>query len=197
MERIDRIELLLEELLIAQKETEIQAAKTEALFAKTEAQIAKSEIRVAKNEEQLKRTMQELSNVGHNNGEFAEYYFYNALCETKTLGGITYDYVDKNVGQRSKRLQDEFDIVMYNGNSIALIECKYKAHEKDLTLLVESKTKNFKLLNPDYANYNIYCGLASFTFYPELEEQAKQLGVAILKQNGELMEVNADNLIAY
>jgi hypothetical protein len=190
MELIEQIQLVLKELAIAQKETEAQIARTDA-------QMAKSEIRVAKNEEQLKRTMQELSNIGHNNGEFAEYYFYNALSQTKILGSIKYDYVDKNVGQRSKRLQDEFDIVMYNGNSIALIECKYKAHPKDLMLLVESKTKNFKLLNPDYANYSIYCGLASFTFYPELEEQAKELGVAILKQVGDVMQVNADNLKAY
>jgi hypothetical protein len=175
MEIIEEIKLILKEIAIAQKQTEIQAAKTEA---------------------QLKKTMQELSNVGHNNGEFAEYYFYNALKETKTLGGIKYDYVDKNVGQRSKRLQDEFDIVMYNGNSIALIECKYKAHPKDLTLLVESKTKNFKLLNPGYADYSIYCGLASFTFYPELEEQAQELGVAILKQVGDVIQVNATNLRA-
>ena len=86
---------------------------------------------------------------------------------------------------------------MYNGNSIAIIECKYKAHEKDLTRLVESKVNNFRELNPDYADYKIYCGLASITFHPELEAQAHQLGVAILKQNGELMQVDADNLIAY
>ncbi len=166
-------------------------------ISRLEAAQEKTELAQLKNEVQWKRTMQELSNVGHNNGEFAEHYFYNALRETMTLGGITYDYVDKNVGQRSKRVQDEFDIVMYNGNSIALIECKYKAHEKDLTRLVESKTKNFKLLNPDYADYSIYCGLASFTFYPELEEQAQHLGVAILKQRGDVMEVNDTNLKAY
>jgi hypothetical protein len=176
MELIEQIQLALKELAIAQKETKLAQKQTE---------------------QQLKRTMEVLSNVGHNNGEFAEYYFYNALRETMTLGGIKYDFIEKNIHQRSKRVQDEFDVVMYNGNSIALVECKYKAHTNDLKRLVQSKTQNFKALNPDYANYNIYCGLASFTFYPELEEEAKQLGVAILKQNGELMEVNADNLIAY
>jgi hypothetical protein len=143
------------------------------------------------------KTLELLSNVGHNNGEFAEYYFYNALRETMTLGDIKYDFIEKNIHQRSKRLQDEFDVVMYNGNSIALIECKYKAHEKDLTQLVESKTKNFKLLNPDYANYAIYCGLASFTFYPELETQAQQLGVAIVKQQGKTMTINDISLKIY
>jgi hypothetical protein len=167
------------------------------LVASNARSIEKLQEESAKTELQLKRTMEILSNVGHNNGEFAEYYFYNALRETMTLGGVKYDFIEKSIHQRSKRVQDEFDVVMYNGNSIALIECKYKAHQKDLTTLVESKTQNFKLLNPDYADYAIYCGLASFIFYPELEAHAQELGVAILKQQGNIMTINATNLTAY
>ncbi len=183
MERIDRIEQALAELIAQSKKTELLFAETDKRFAKTEAQV--------------ERTSKELSNVGHNNGDYAEYYFYNALETSKTFAGISYDYVDRNVKHRTKRLQDEFDIVMYNGNSIALIECKYKAHENDLTKLVEKKVSNFRELNPDYANYTIYCGLASFSFYPKLEQQALDLGVAVLKQKGDLMEVNASTLRAY
>ena len=113
------------------------------------------------------------------------------------FAGIKYDTISKNIHIKRKRLEDEFDVVLYNGNSIALIECKYKAHEKDLTKLVEKKVNNFRELNPDYANYTIYCGLGSFSFYPELEQQALDLGVAVLKQKGELMEVNASTIRAY
>ncbi len=173
MERIDRIEQSLAEL------------------------IAQNALRFAQTEAQVERTSRELSNVGHNNGDFAEYYFYNALETSKLFAGISYDYVDRNVKQRTKRLQDEFDVVMYNGNSIALIECKYKAHKNDLIKLVESKVPNFRALNPDYADYTIYCGLASFSFYAELEQEALDLGIAVLKQKGDLMEVNASTIRAY
>ena len=151
----------------------------------------------SKNEEQLKRTMETLSNIGINLGETTEEYFYNSLSNTMTFGGIKYDYISKNVHSRRMRLEDEFDIVLYNGNSIALIECKHKAHNHDLEKLTQKKIANFRILYPDYADYKIYCGLASFSFYKELEDNASAMGVAILKQVGDVMEVNADNLKAY
>ena len=116
-----------------------------------------------------------------------------------TFAGFKYDCICKNIHARNKQLSERFDIVMYNdhNNSIALIECKYKAHENDLLKLVQNKVPNFRALNPDYANYTIYCGLASCSFYPELETKALDLGVAIIKQKGELMEVNSSTLRAY
>ncbi len=158
---------------------------------------AKTELAQAKTEAQLKRTMETLSNIGVNLGETTEQYFYNSLSTTMTFAGTTYDYISKNVHSRRMRLEDEFDIVMYNGNSIALIECKHKAHNHDLEKLTQHKVQNFRILYPDYATYNIYCGLASFSFYPELEQSAQALGVAILKQQGNVMLVNAVNLKAY
>jgi hypothetical protein len=159
--------------------------------------VASLAVAQAKTEAQLKRTMEILSNVGHNNGAHTEDYFYNALQATMTFGGIKYDYIEKNIHQRSTRVQDGFDVVMYNGNSIALIECKYKAHENDLIHLTEKKVANFKALNPDYANYAIYCGLGSFSFYDKLEQRANELGVAILKQQGDITHIYAENLKAY
>ncbi len=201
MERIDRIEQALAEL-IAQDEkrfarTEQGFAEIRALFAESDKGFAQTKALFAKTEAQVERTSKELSNVGHNNGDYAEDYFYNSLSGTMVFAGIKYDTISKNIHIKRHRLEDEFDLVMYNGNSIALIECKYKAHEKDLKKLVEKKVNNFRELNTDYANYTIYCGLASFSFYPELEQQALDLGVAVLKQKGDLMEVNASTIRAY
>ena len=86
---------------------------------------------------------------------------------------------------------------MFNGESIALIECKYKAHKSDVEKLINKKVDSFKKLFPVYANYKFYLGIASFSFYPELENFAKQNGVAILKQKGEVVEIEADNLKIY
>ncbi len=153
--------------------------------------------RFAETEAQIKRTSQELSNVGHNNGDFAEDYFYNALEKSMTFAGVKYDYIKRNIHIKRKRIEGEFDVVMYNGNSIALIECKYKAHENDLIKLIDTKVPNFRELSPDYADYTIYCGLASCSFYPELETKALALGVAVLKQQGKVLEVNASTIRAY
>jgi hypothetical protein len=40
-------------------------------------------------------------------------------------------------------------------------------------------------------------GIASFSFYPELEQFAKQNGVAILKQKGDVVEIEGTNLKVY
>jgi len=155
-------------------------------------------------EEQFKRTDATLERVGirlgniaDNNGSNAEDYFYNSLLDKPELGGIGYDTIVKNFVPKSKRGQGEFDIVMYNGENIALIECKYKAHKSDVEKLITKQVDSFKKLFPIYSNHKFYLGIASFSFYPELEEYAKENGVAILKQKGEVVEIEADNLKVY
>jgi len=165
--------------------------------AKTDAQMAKTDAQMARTDATLERMGITLGNVTNNTGSITEEYFYNCLFEKPVLGGVKYDKVRRNIGGVGLKSEDEFDIVMYNGDSIALIECKSKAHKNDLIKLIERKAENFRDLFPYYSNYKIYLGLASFCFYPELEELAKQNGVAILRQKGDVVEIEANNLKAY
>jgi len=66
-----------------------------------------------------------------------------------------------------------------------------------LRKLIDYKANNFRTLFPDFKDYKIYLGLASFSFYDELTEMAKENGVAILKHTGDLAEIDAHNLKAY
>ena len=183
MERLDRIEKILEE-------NAIQQAKNEKLFVEADKRMRKSEAK-------LERMGLRLGSISDNQGYTTEDYFYNSLIDTMKLGNIRYNDIAKNIHAKSKRLEDEFDIVMYNGNSIALLECKYKAHKKDVENLIEKKIYNFKSSHPDYANYKVYLGIASFGFYDELEQFAKENGVAILKQKGDVVEIDDKNLKVY
>ncbi len=159
--------------------------------------IAELNVQIKKNEVKFSKMKFDLSAMSNNYGSGVEDYFYNSMADNPTLGGIQFDDIGRNVQRRSKRLEDEYDIVLYNGDCIALIECKTKAHEKDITTLIDKKVGNFRTLFPYYKDYKIYLGLASFSFYPDLEAFAKEKGVAILKQKGEVMEIEADNLKAY
>jgi len=179
-------EIILENERVANERT----AKNDAIAAKNEAIAAKNEARFSK-------MHFDQSAMSHNFGSAVEDYFYNSMADNPTLGGIQFDDIGRNVQRRSKRLEDEYDIVLYNGDCIALIECKTKAHEKDITTLIDKKVANFRALFPHYKDYKIYLGLASFSFYPDLEAFAREKGVAILKQKGEVMEIEADNLKAY
>jgi hypothetical protein len=183
MDTLEEIKQILKELSISQKETDAKFKETEAQMAETNSTLKKIGVLSG--------------NTAQNLGFVTEDYFYNSLSDKMKFGGIKYDKISKNIHTVSKKLEDEFDVVMYNGNSIALIECKYKAHKSDVEKLMTKKVENFRLLHPDFANYKIYLGIGSFGFYDELETFAKENGVAILKQKGEITEIDDKNLKVY
>ncbi len=123
------------------------------IFAKLAVAQAKTEAQMAKTDATLERMGIHLGGITDNNGSNSQDYFYNSLLDNPVLGGIKYDSISKNLEIRSKRSQGEFDLVMFNGESIALIECKYKAHKSDVEKLINKKVDSFKKLFPVYANY--------------------------------------------
>jgi len=185
-------------------ETDEQIKKISEHLDRTDEQIKRTSEHLDRTDQQMKRTDATLERMGinlgsitNNNGSITEEYFFNAMTEKPMLGGVKYDKVERNIKGNFSKVRDEFDIVLYNGDAIALIECKSKAHENDLVKLIEKKASNFKQLFPYYKNYKIYLGLASFCFYDSLEEMAKFNGVAVLKQKGDVLVIEADNLKVY
>ena len=118
----------------------------------------------------------------------SEEFFYNSLEDKKDLAGIHYDFIDKNWKSSTKNLRDEFDIVMVNGKDIAIIEVKYKAHERDLEKLLTQKQTNFRELFPIYKDYNHHLALASFYMHQDLKEKALENNVIVLQRKGDVME---------
>jgi hypothetical protein len=165
---------------------------------------AKNAVAQAENALQLKKTEEILKNMGihvggmaNSHGQSTEEYFYNSLVENPMLGNIKFDEICRNLHYKIANLEDEFDITMFNGYNIALIECKYRAKEQDVIKLIDKKVGNFRTLAPFYANHTIYLGIAGFSFDARIEKFARDNGVAILRQRGNVVEVEADNLKAY
>lgn len=77
---------------------------------------------------------------------------------------------------------------MINGKDVAIIEVKYKAHEKDLEKLVTKKSENFKILFPKYNDYTQHLGLAAFHINDDLKQQAVEQGVIVLQRKGDVIE---------
>ena len=172
---------LVASLAIGNKELRESQAKTDELMKKTEVEIAKMSQKVDKIADMF-------GSFGRNLGEITEEFFFNALSKTQMLGGIHYDFIDKNLTRSSGKVQDEFDIVMVNGKDVAIIEVKYKAHETDLTKLLTKKHNNFKKLFPIYKDYQHHLVLASFSIYDQLKEQALSQGVMVLQRTGDVIE---------
>jgi hypothetical protein len=169
-------------------------AKEDAERAKQEAarSMALSKIDLDRADAHMREALAEmgrrLGSMGQNQGDVAEEFFYNSLEDSPTLGGIHYDYKGKGWRKQLGKVQDEFDIVLVNAEHVALIEVKYKAHANDLAKILDKKVNNFKILFPEYANYQHHLGFASLHMNDELKQSALDAGVMVLQRKGDVME---------
>jgi hypothetical protein len=201
--RLDRIERGIEALQKSQLKTDRQLAKTDAQLAKTDIQLAKTDAQLAlliaqqkEGELQLAETKRILSGIGINLGDVAEDFFGNTLQEKKMLGDIQFDAVALQLKAHKGKVQDEFDIVMYNGHAIGLVEVKHKVHPSDIEKLVSTKLPNFRKLFPQYADFDFYLGIAGMSIPNTAADLAEKAGLAVLRQKGDVLLMNT-NLKAF
>ena len=152
-------------------------------------------------EKEMKASQKRIKNIEeltgswtNNHGSFAEEYFFTAFENGKqNFFGDKFDDIQKNVSNYWQGLKDEYDIVLYNHTSVALIEVKYKAHKNDIPNVLR-KAETYRILFPNYKDFKIYLGLASLSFYDDLEQECMKQGIAIIKQVGETVVINDAHL---
>ena len=69
--------------------------------------------------EKLDRMGITLGNIGKNQGDVAEEFFFQSLIKDNHLGKIRFDDVVKNMEKHRGKIQEEYDLVMTNGDAIA------------------------------------------------------------------------------
>jgi hypothetical protein len=151
---------------------------------------------MALTDEKLKRLSDMYGGVSSNLGASAEEFFFNTLTANPEVGGITFDRVTPNVMPATKTKQGEFDIVMVNGSSVAVIEVKYKVHPSD----IEKTTKNLKRYRefyPEHKNYKLYGGIAGFSVPADAAQAAKAQGLFVLKRVGQVLKTDAKEMRAF
>ncbi len=170
--------------------------RTDAQLAKTDAQLAATSAQMAKTDEKLDRLAKLYGGVADNQGSSAEEFFFNSLCAKPMLGGMSFDRVSANQEVAKGKQQAEFDIVMVNGKSVAVIEVKYKVHPRDVEKAAENLTR-FREFFPEFNNFTLYGGIAGMSIPPESVEAAKALGLAVLKRVGDVLESEASDMRAH
>ena len=180
------------ELVEQQKKTDAQLAKTDAQLAKTDAQLAKTDAQLAKTDAHLDKVSAKIDriadlvgNISNNQGELAEDFFYRSLVDNTQLGKMHFDIVYRNQSAHKNKVEDEFDIVLLNENSVAVIEVKQKAHPKLIDEMLNRKLPNFRLLYPHYKHQKLYGAIASMVTNDELIQRAKEAGLFFLTQKAE------------
>jgi exonuclease VII large subunit len=183
------------------KESDKQLQELKQLMKETDQQIKETGQQIKETGQQMKETdrqFKEMKNLlgswANNHGSFAEEYFFNSFENGKqNFFGEHFNEIRKKVKNKGMKIEDEYDIVLYNNTAVAIVEVKYKAHENDIPKVL-NKVKTFRILCPDYKDFNIFLGLASMSFYPELEQECINQGIAIIKQVGETVIINDKHL---
>jgi hypothetical protein len=147
----------------------------------------------------VKELSKNIGGISNSNGKMAEDMIYNTLNKDKTFAGIKFNDIDKNMKLNSKflNLKGEFDVVLKNGDTIGIIETKYKVEKDDISELVEKKTTNFRKLFPMFSDYKIILGIGGMSFEDEAITEAKENGIGIIKISGDTVEYYTENLKTY
>jgi hypothetical protein len=148
--------------------------------------------RFAETDRIVKDLAKEVGGMSNNNGLIAEEYFFNAFQRgEQNFFGEKFDRIMKN--KSGVEIEDEYDILLINGQSAGIVEIKYKAHKNDLPKILK-KAETFRINFPKYEKHRVYLGLATLAFYSELEEECEKEGIAIIKQTGETVVINDKHL---
>ncbi len=168
--RIKEIDLLMKENAIEQKETD----------------------------RMIKELSRRMGGVDDNIGSHAEQFFQNILTEKLTFAGQRYDKMIPNLECRKNGVSlIEFDIVLVNGKSVAIIETKHRIHPKFVKELAEERLPKFRELWPEYSKHKAYLGIAGFSFNQKVLEEAEKYGICVLRQVGDSIEIKTNNLRVY
>jgi uncharacterized protein YdcH (DUF465 family) len=145
-------------------------------------------------EKRMKKFEETMGSWSNNHGSFAEEYFFNSFENGRQIFfGEEFDEIEKSAKGFKKGFKDEYDILLINGKSVGIIEVKFKAHQNDIPKVL-GKAKTFRENFPYYANHQVYLGLATLVFYPELEQECINQGIAVVKQVGDTVVINDKHL---
>ena len=153
---------------------------------------ARIDKRLEESERKLDSVSKQLGGIGMNNGAYFEEIIFSSLYEKRTLGGLYYENIARNVFDING--DTEYDILMINGEAVAIIEVKYRAHPNDIEKVLAQKPAVFRRGFPGLKDHRLYLGLASGSTYKALVEEAKNAGIFLLRPKGDSHEVLNDKV---
>ena len=158
---------------------------------KTDAQLAKTDAQLDKTDAKLDRLAEMYGDEGNNPSKVAEEFYYNSFKNHLVLNGIHFDFIDKNVTRSKGGLEEEYDLLLVNGQEVYIIEVKYRLHPKDIERMVNRKLPNFRKLFPEYRQYKLHAALATFAVEDDVKQMALEQGITVLQRRGEVIETLA------
>ena len=186
-----------------QKETNKQLKETDKQLKETDKLQKETDRQLKETDRQLREKFSELKDyvggIGRNNGDVAESYFYETILNTMKIGELDFEIIEKNVKRKNRRqnLEGEYDIILTNSESIAIIEVKYKLHPDDIDKIVNKKIPVFKKLFPEKKDYKLYIVVAGLSIPDDSKKLAFKHGFFVLTQGGGKLNLEHDDIKTY
>jgi len=190
----DELKELVGSLAIAQKETDKQLKETDKQLKETDKQLKETSQQLKETDRKVQKVSELFGNVSQNQGDIAEDFFFNSLALDNHLGSLSFDDITRGMFKHRGKIQEEYDLFLTNGDSIAIIEVKYKAHLRDIDKL-ERKFDHFKRLFPIYNDYKLYGAMASFYFNEDIRQTLLSRGFFVLERSGNLIHSENGNTL--
>lgn len=138
------------EVLSMQKENALEMQEISRRFVETDRKFVETDRKFAETKVYLDQVLARADkvfamagNLTNNIGDVAEEFFYQGLSTSMALGGMHFDMIDRRIKNHVGTLQGEYDLVLYNGNSVALVEVKHKLHPNDVDRFANKALPNF------------------------------------------------------
>ena len=157
-------------------------------FEKTEQLISNLGAESKETDKLIKKLSKLVGGMGNSNGEMAEEYFYNAFKADISFANEKFDIIEKNKKISNREHEAEYDLLLFNGKSAAIIEVKYNAKPENIRVdRIISRVEIFKKLMPACKDFNVYLGVAAMSFKEGLEAELHQAGIATIRPVGKKM----------
>ncbi len=181
-----------------QKETSRRFQETDKRFQETDKQFKETDKQFQETKEFIKNLSINIDGISKTQGEITEDYFFNILNRNKSIGELEFDNIERNLYQYARHnLKGEYDIIMFNGDSVLIVEIKNKIRNKDINNLKTKQIANFRELFPNYKDFKIYGAVAGFTIKDELIKKANDEGFFVLQKKGDIMVEKHKNIKSY
>jgi hypothetical protein len=156
----------------------------------------KSERELASLTQSINDTRSEVDGLGKSQGLVAEAFYANSLTLNPRIGKLTFDQVLTSVKVGKGHEQAQFDVVLRNGNSVAFVEVKYRAQLETIAQL-DMQMVEFRSRFPEYDNYKLYGGIASFSVNDAVVNATHDKGYFVLKRSGDAFAVDTQGMKAF
>ena len=136
--------------------------------------------------DKIEATNKMVFGISVSNGAMAEEQIYNVLEKNKVFAGIKFNKILQKLPIVSKldlEVKTELDVLLVNGNTVAIIEAKYKVERKHVTDLVRKKLNDFRNHFPEYSNHKVILGVGGMSFNKDAIQSANKKGIGIIKNS--------------